>query len=379
MDAEPVVDTRLRIAYIVYLARSGDHSSEFDSRTRLGGGWAGLCSGGCCCPCPCSVVQPVLNTQHGAHAGGALPCCCATGTAPRVSSFASYSLGGWLVFGMLGAARRCRFQTQRRVRQCSGGSGLVLGMLNVFHLPTTSAGGGSVSLLLFFYNRSHICCTSLAITQRGRLGGLTCAILKLERSCLHHIRGLGARGRHAPLVGVHIILKDDSGGIDLVVVVLNVMIFNIPAHSGVARCGCRIASSRSTTSSNFRARGYLCMFFVVCCLPRCPSTPPDLVLQQKIHSGHCSCLLLLLLCVVCCGESRSQRHLFSNTRGSHSACVVALSYVRTHDQNTNSPESLGGGCSARTALARSTASCKSPGILVFCVLCSSLRVFVLVP
>ena len=192
--------------------------------------------------------------------------------------------GGWLVLGMLGAARRCRFQTQRRVRQCSGGSGLVLGMLNVFHLPTTSAGGGSVSLFLEWLQAR--------LPKRrlggGGLGGLTCAILKLERSCLHHIRGLGARGRHAPLVGVHIILKDDSGGVDLVVVVLNVMIFNIPAHSGVARCGCRIASSRSTTSSNFRARGYLC------CLRRCPSTPPDLVLQQKIHSGHCSCLLLLL-------------------------------------------------------------------------------------
>ena len=144
----------------------------------------------------------------------------------------------------------------------------------------------------------------------GGLGGLTCAILKLERSCLHHIRGLGARGRHAPLVGVRIILNYDSGGIDLVVVVLNVMIFNIPAHSGVARCGCRIASSRSTTSSNFRARGYLC------CLRRCPSTPPDRVLQQEMHSRNCSCLLLLLLlCVVCCGESLLQHPLFSNTRG----------------------------------------------------------------
>ena len=187
----------------------------------------------------------------------------------------------------------------------------------------------------------------------GGLGGLTCAILKLERSCLHHIRGLGARGRHALLVGTHIILKDDSGRLGLVVVDLNVMMINIPTHSGMARCGCRIASSRSTTSSNFRARGYLCMFFVVCCLRRCPSTPPDLVLQQEMHSGNCSCLLLLLLCVVCCGESLLQHPLFSNTRG--------------------------GGCSARTALARSTAGCKSPGILVFCVLCSSLRVFVLVP
>ena len=94
---------------------------------------------------------------------------------------------------------------------------------------------------------------------------------------------------------------------------------------------CRIASSRSTTSSNFRARGYLCMFFVVCCLRRCPSAPPGLVLQQKIHSGGCSCsLLLLLLCVVCCGESRLQHPSFSSTRGGVVGCVVVLSYVHTH-------------------------------------------------
>jgi len=165
---------------------------------------------------------------------------------------------------------------------------------------------------------------------------------------------LGARGRNALLVGALTNLKHDSGGLGLVVVVLDVMIFNIPTPSGMARCGCRIASSGSTSSQSFRARGYLCVFFVVCCLRRCPSTPPDLVLQQKIHSGDCSCLLLLLLlCVACCGESRLQDPLFSNTRG--------------------------GGCSARTARTRSAASCKSPGILVFCVLCSSLRVFVLVP
>jgi len=76
-------------------------------------------------------------------------------TSPRRSSASS---GGALVLGLLGAARWCRLLTQRRVRQCSGGgSGLVLGMLHVFHLPPTSAGGGSVSLLLFFYDRSHNC------------------------------------------------------------------------------------------------------------------------------------------------------------------------------------------------------------------------------
>ena len=75
----------------------------------------------CCCS------STIVRTFAGTHAGGSS--CCCTGTAPRACSFASYSLGGWLV----------------------------LGMLNVFHLPTTLAGGGSVSLLLFFYNRSHIC------------------------------------------------------------------------------------------------------------------------------------------------------------------------------------------------------------------------------
>ena len=193
----------------------------------------------------------------------------------------------------------------------------------------------------------------------GGLGGLTCAILKLERSCLHHRRGLGARGRHAPLVGVHIILKDDSGGIGLVVVgsphqgVLHHPIFELGDT-----CVCSLLCV-----AFLGARGLL----LILCFNR--------KFTRDTARVCCCCCCD----VVCCGESRSQRHLFSNTRGSHSACVVALSYVRTHDQNTNSPESLGGGCSARTALARSTASCKSPGILVFCVLCSSLRVFVLVP
>ena len=71
-------------------------------------------------------------------------------------------------------------------------------------------GRGRLGFVVVVLLRSfaHLLIASLPITQRGRLGGLTCAILKLERSCLHHIRGLGARGRHAPLVGVHIILKD---------------------------------------------------------------------------------------------------------------------------------------------------------------------------
>jgi hypothetical protein len=86
--------------------------------------------------------------------------------------------GGWLVLGMLGhipapferiirggararLARRCSLvstsNSTTRTPVLGGGSGLVLGMLHVFHLPPTSAGGGSVSLLLFFYDRSHNC------------------------------------------------------------------------------------------------------------------------------------------------------------------------------------------------------------------------------
>ena len=48
-----------------------------------------------CCCCSSTIVR----TFAGTHAGGSS--CCCTGTATRASSFASYSLGGWLVLGML--------------------------------------------------------------------------------------------------------------------------------------------------------------------------------------------------------------------------------------------------------------------------------------
>ena len=68
-------------------------------------------------------------------------------------------------------ARRCSLvstsNSTTRTPVLGGGSGLVLGMLNVFHLPTTSAGGGSVSLLLFFYNRSHICSLLRCLSHNG--------------------------------------------------------------------------------------------------------------------------------------------------------------------------------------------------------------------
>ena len=159
-----------------------------------------MCSGGCCCPCPCSVVQLGL--------GGSL--LLVSRSACRASLCSS--VGGLLVV------------VPEQPRAC------------LLSHPTHSGAGSCSACSTFFTCRQHrpgaarfrCCCsstivrtfadTSLAITQRGRLGGLTCAILKLERSCLHHIRGFGDRGRHARLVGVHIILKDDSGGIGLVVV-----------------------------------------------------------------------------------------------------------------------------------------------------------------
>ena len=152
---------------------------------------------------------------------------------------------------------------------------------------------------------------------------------------------------------------DDSGGIGLVVVG--------PPHQGVLH-----------HPILRMARGYLCCSLLCVAFLGARGLLLILCFNRKFTRDTARVCCCCCCYVVCCGESRSQRDLFSNSRGSHSACVVAL-YVRTHDQNTNSRISLGGGCSARTALARSTASCKSPGILVFCVLCSSLRVFVLVP
>ena len=120
-------------------------------------------------------------------------------------------------------ARRCSLvstsNSTTRTPVLGGGLGARARHAQRFSLAD-NIGRGRLGFVVVVLLRSfaHLLIASLPITQRGRLGGLTCAILKLERSCLHHIRGLGARGRHAPLVGVHIILKDDSGGIGLVVV-----------------------------------------------------------------------------------------------------------------------------------------------------------------
>jgi hypothetical protein len=94
-------------------------------------GWDGLCSGGCCCPCPCSLVQPVQVND-----------------ANKVAIAAGF-----------------RGETAHEVGQRRPGR----------HRHYT--GDCCSLLLLFFYNRSHIC-------WHSRRGGLLVVVPEQPRARL---------------------------------------------------------------------------------------------------------------------------------------------------------------------------------------------------
>lgn len=196
-------------------------------------------------------------------------------TSPRRSSASS---GGALVLGLLGAARWCRLLTQRRVRQCSGGG----------------ARGSCSACSTFFTCRQH---------RPGAARFRCCCSSTIVRTFAHcfaayHTTG-AARRPH---------MRDIEIGEELFAP-------QTGARGSWSACSARRSSHHTqgwmTRGGSglllldrlikeyyiikFSSSGILVLFFVVCCLPRCPWTPPDLVLQQKIHSGHCSCVLLLLL------------------------------------------------------------------------------------
>ena len=96
----------------------------------------------CCCS------STIVRTFAGTHAGGSS--CCCTGTAPRASSFASYSLGGTHRRRLINGIRNRKTVNHRKRKPIGGICAVVLGDRRSSPCaPTVASNRGICTLLLW--------------------------------------------------------------------------------------------------------------------------------------------------------------------------------------------------------------------------------------